>query len=74
MKKTEKGLSECVGAYAGEFVNLYPPGVPVLAPGERITEEIREHIDRWLAQGLTVQGIEWNGKEYRVKVLSHAIT
>lgn len=69
MKKTEKGLSECVGAYTGEFVNLYPPGVPVLAPGERITEEIRAHIDRWLAQGLTVQGIEWNGKEYGVKVL-----
>ena len=28
----------------GEFVMCYPPGIPILAPGERITSEILNYI------------------------------
>ncbi|HAB62184.1 MAG TPA: arginine decarboxylase, partial [Lachnospiraceae bacterium] len=28
----------------GEFVMCYPPGIPILAPGERITEDIVNYI------------------------------
>ena len=32
-------LDESVGQVCGEFVMCYPPGIPILAPGERITRE-----------------------------------
>ncbi|AGC68780.1 arginine decarboxylase SpeA [Thermoclostridium stercorarium subsp. stercorarium DSM 8532] len=32
------------GEVSGEFVMAYPPGIPILAPGERITEEIIDYI------------------------------
>lgn len=51
-------LEESIGRYAGEFVNLYPPGVPLLVPGEQITEELYEDILEKVTEGLTVQGIE----------------
>lgn len=57
------------GRYAGEFVNLYPPGVPLLAPGERITGELLLKMQEWLKQGLTVQGIEMQNDEPMIQVL-----
>ena len=62
-------LSASVGRYAGEFVNLYPPGVPVLAPGEPITEDIFKSLENCVEQGLTVQGIEVQGGRIWIKVL-----
>lgn len=32
-------LEDCAGAVAGQQVAPYPPGIPVIAPGERITEK-----------------------------------
>ena len=58
-------LSESAGSCVGEFVNLYPPGVPVLVPGEQITEEFCVRIQDWVSNGLTVQGVEaLSGKLY----------
>lgn len=51
-------LEESMGRYVGEFVNLYPPGVPLLVPGEKITEEMLQRMQDWIKQGLTIQGIE----------------
>lgn len=62
-------VGDSVGGYAGEFVNLYPPGVPILAPGEQITEELCENILICLKQGLTVQGIEMQGEKALIRVL-----
>lgn len=50
-------LQDAAGRYAGDFVNIYPPGTPVLTPGERVEEEDRRLIERYLAAGLNVQGI-----------------
>ena len=50
-------LEDCVGRISGEFVNLYPPGTPILAPGEEITAQICERIKACLRQGLNVQGL-----------------
>lgn len=62
-------LRESTGCYAGEFVNLYPPGVPLLAPGERITEQFCEDVENCLRQGLTVQGIEMRKEKVLIQVL-----
>ncbi len=63
-------LSESVGKYVGEFVNLYPPGVPILVPGEMMTSEKNQVIVSYLKQQLNVQGIEQNKDVYLIKVLS----
>ena len=51
-------LSESEGRYIGEFINLYPPGVPLLVPGERMTGELIGKISEAARQGLEVQGVE----------------
>ncbi|MDE7249086.1 MAG: amino acid decarboxylase, partial [Lachnospiraceae bacterium] len=43
---------------AAEFVNLYPPGVPILVPGEIINSDVIDLIRSYLENGYTVQGIE----------------
>lgn len=50
-------LATAEGKTAGEFVNLYPPGVPILVPGEVISKDIIEKIYRWEKLNLNVQGI-----------------
>ncbi|RCV49041.1 aminotransferase class I/II-fold pyridoxal phosphate-dependent enzyme [Marinitenerispora sediminis] len=37
-------LDDAVGRVAAEMVSPYPPGVPVLAPGERITGEVLDYL------------------------------
>lgn len=43
---------------AAEFVCLYPPGVPILVPGETINRDIIDRIKLYLESGYTIQGIE----------------
>jgi len=42
--KKNISLKDSKGRVSGEFVMAYPPGIPVLAPGERITGEIIDYI------------------------------
>lgn len=46
----------CVGRVSAEFIYLYPPGIPILAPGEIMTPPLRQLIERYQAAGLTVHG------------------
>ncbi|MBD9157039.1 MAG: hypothetical protein EGQ17_01905, partial [Lachnospiraceae bacterium] len=54
-------LAVCEGAVAGNYVYLYPPGIPVLAPGERVTEELLKCIEEWLEAGYEVHGLKYDG-------------
>lgn len=69
MERCPVKLSESVGAAVAEFVNLYPPGVPVLVPGERMTETIKNTIYGYLEQGLSVQGLEKSDSEVMILCL-----
>lgn len=51
-------LEESVGYISGEFVYLYPPGIPVLTPGERMTEALLQRILTFIHEGLPVQGMK----------------
>lgn len=57
-QKESLPLEETVGRICSEFVMCYPPGIPILAPGERITKEIVEHIQYALEKGCTITGPE----------------
>lgn len=50
-------LEASVNRLAGSFVYLYPPGIPILAPGERISQDILSQIDAYMNSGLEVKGI-----------------
>lgn len=41
-----------------EFVMCYPPGIPILAPGERITKEILDYISYAKEKGCFLTGTE----------------
>ena len=68
-EKEVLALEDSPGRLAGEFVNLYPPGIPLLVPGERITRELCSNLICLLQQGLPVQGIEMHGGRPLIKVL-----
>ncbi|MFA9380725.1 MAG: aminotransferase class I/II-fold pyridoxal phosphate-dependent enzyme [Acetanaerobacterium sp.] len=51
-------LSRSAGRVCGEFVMSYPPGIPILAPGEEITREIIEHINYAKERGCFLTGTE----------------
>ena len=56
--KKQVPIRETVGCISGEFVMCYPPGIPILAPGEEITEEIVEYILYNMEKGCSMQGME----------------
>ncbi len=51
-------LEKTEGRVCSEFVMCYPPGIPLLAPGERITAEILEHIEYAKEKGCSMTGPE----------------
>jgi len=59
-KKETIKLSESEGRMSAEIVTPYPPGIPILIPGEEITAGIIEYIRAIPVMGGTVRGI---GKE-----------
>ena len=57
-EKESLPIRETVGRICSEFVMCYPPGIPILAPGEVITKEIVEYTLYALAKGSSMQGPE----------------
>ena len=56
--KAQVPLTEAAGQTAGAFINLYPPGIPIVAPGEQITQEAVDVITRYRQMNLPVQGVD----------------
>lgn len=57
-RKTSIPLEKSAGYVCSEFVMCYPPGIPILAPGERITKEILDYIQYAKAKGCSMTGPE----------------
>ena len=51
-------LEETAGRICSEFVMCYPPGIPILAPGEEITEDILDYIVYAKEKGCSMTGPE----------------
>ena len=56
-KSREINLNDAIGETAAEFVNLYPPGIPLIVPGERIEASFVQAIQERIQYGYAVQGI-----------------
>lgn len=48
---------EAAGRICGQFVIPYPPGIPLLTPGERVTEAMAEELGRRIRDGSEVYGL-----------------
>jgi arginine decarboxylase len=44
------------GRIAAEIVTPYPPGIPVLSPGERVTDEVLDYLQTFVTSGGFVEG------------------
>lgn len=52
----EVTLQNSVGRISAEYLYQYPPGIPIVVPGELISECIMELVIRCKEQGLSIQG------------------
>ena len=66
-------IRETNGRICTEFVMCYPPGIPILAPGERITQEIIDYILYAKQKGCSLTGPE-DEKVERLNVIKEAVT
>ena len=57
-EKESLPIEETAGRVCSEFVMCYPPGIPILAPGERITPEILRYIRYAKEKGCSMTGPE----------------
>jgi len=55
-KKEKRAWKDCVGKVSAEYIYLYPPGSPIIAPGEMMTEQVLKEISIYKKQGLNVLG------------------
>ncbi len=60
------GLENCAGKVSADYIYIYPPGIPLLVPGERIEQSNIDIIKEYLGAGLKVHGLD----NMRIKVIS----
>lgn len=58
-------IRDACGKISGDFVVLYPPGIPILAPGEKISREIEDRLLEYEKEGFEVHGV----RDGRIQVL-----
>lgn len=59
-EKEEVLFDHSEGRISGEFIYLYPPGCPILVPGELITKELIENVNNYIKEGLNITGLNKN--------------
>ena len=57
-KKRSVGFEECEGMVCGEFVIPYPPGIPIIAPGEIITKKSLDIVKDFYNSGVEITGVK----------------
>ena len=55
-------IEEAVGKVSADYVYLYPPGIPIIVPGEEITQAFIEDIRLCMKKGLEVEGLSEDGR------------
>lgn len=65
-------LNEAEGEISAEMIMAYPPGIPLICPGERITKEIIEYIQLLHTEEAQLQGTQ-DPKVRNIKVLNNRL-
>ena len=53
-------IKKSLGKISGDYVYLYPPGIPWIVPGEKITSAIIDKAELYLQNGFSIRGIKDN--------------
>lgn len=56
-RQEEVPLNQSTGRVMADFIALYPPGIPLLVPGEIMSEDLLQTIQDSIAMGLQVHGV-----------------
>lgn len=56
-------LTDCIGRISATFITPYPPGVPLIVPGEEICSDLLRYIQWLVKEGYTVNGLSGEEKE-----------
>lgn len=67
-KSREVPIHQSVGKISSEIITTYPPGIPILIPGEKITKQIADYIDCEISYGTKITGI-YNIKERKIRIV-----
>ena len=51
-------VKDSIGYISKDFIVPYPPGIPLLLPGEKITKEVAQIIDKYKSLNINVLGVE----------------
>ena len=66
----EVDITEVTGRVSAEFINLYPPGIPLIIPGEKFSRELVVQIQNAINAGMNVQGVRiTDNSERKIKVI-----
>lgn len=60
-------LENAEGCIAADYIYLYPPGIPLVTPGEIISSDVIKIIQYWLGKELHVTGIQKMNGAFIVK-------
>lgn len=55
-------FKESIGFISYDVICPYPPGIPIVVPGEEITEEVVEFVSNLREKGADIQGLTQDGK------------
>ena len=66
--KKKLSLDDAVGQISGESIMAYPPGIPIVTPGEKITQEMVDYIKLLKEEHTTLTGTE-DPEVDKIKVL-----
>ena len=67
-RTTDCDWNKAVGKIAGEMIAPYPPGIPIVYPGERISQEIWEYLEHFRLQKRHIHGSK-DGKLEVIKII-----
>lgn len=67
-KRKRISLDACAGYVSTEYAYIYPPGIPLIVPGEQISEKIMDQIAEYQEAGFDIRGIRETG---RIEVLDN---
>ena len=57
-RKGKISLEQSEGKISGDYIYLYPPGIPLIVPGEKITGRVLDKIEEYLHNHMRIEGCE----------------
>ncbi len=57
----ELSWGRAIGKISTEYAYIYPPGIPLIVPGERISEEVILLIQKYRKMGFEIEGLKKDG-------------